>query len=135
VEVLKRGADYAGRKGITLGVEDDSGLTVAAEPTLEIVKQTGSPWVGVNADSGNFRNNGYSQFQMLLPYATSIHLKTEITTPDGKAEKADWYRLLTMIGKSNYKGFVGLEYEGNNADGDIPHFAAELRTLVRRLSA
>jgi hypothetical protein len=72
---------------------------------------------------------------MLLPYATSIHLKTEITTADGKAEKADWYRLLTMIGKSNYKGFVGLEYEGSNADDDIPHFAAELRTLVRRLSA
>jgi sugar phosphate isomerase/epimerase len=135
VEVLKRGADYAGSKGITLGVEDDSGLTVAAEPTLAIVKQTASPWVGVNADSGNFRNNGYSQFQMLLPYATSIHLKTEITTADGKAEKADWYRLLTMIGKSNYKGFVGLEYEGSNADDDIPHFAAELRTLVRRLSA
>jgi len=135
VEVLKRGADYAGSKGITLGVEDDSGLTVAAEPTLAIVKQTASPWVGVNADSGNFRNNGYSQFQMLLPYATSIHLKTEITTADGKAEKADWYRLLTMIGKSNYKGFVGLEYEGNNANDDIPPFAAELRTLVRRLSA
>lgn len=135
VEVLKRGADYAGRKGITLGVEDDGGLTVAAEPTLEIVKQTGSPWVGVNADSGNFRNNGYSQFQMLLPYATSIHLKTEITTPDGKTEKADWYRLLTMIGKSDYKGFVGLEYEGTNADADIPRSAAELRILVRRLSA
>src|ERR1700730_13680369 len=27
VEVLKRGADYAGRKGIILGVEDDGGLT------------------------------------------------------------------------------------------------------------
>ena len=135
VEVLKRGADYAGSKGITLGVEDDGGLTVAAEPTLEIVKQTASPWVGVNADSGNLRNNGYSQFQMLLPYATSIHLKREITTPDGKTEKADWYRLLTMIGLANYKGFVGLEYEGNNADADVPPSAAELRILVRRLSA
>jgi sugar phosphate isomerase/epimerase len=135
VEVLKRGADYAGSKGIILGVEDDGGVTIAAEPTLAIVKQTASPWVGVNADSGNFRNSGYAQFQMLLPYATSIHLKTEITTADGKAEKADWYRLLTMIGKSNYKGFVGLEYEGNNADDDVPRFANELRTIVRRLSA
>jgi sugar phosphate isomerase/epimerase len=135
VEVLKRGAEYAGSKGITLGVEDDGGLTIAAEPTLAIVKQTDSPCVGVNADSGNFKANGYSQFQMLLPYATSIHLKMEITTPDGKTEKADWYRLLQMIGKSNYKGYVGFEYEGNNADADVPRFAAELRTLVRRLSA
>ena len=134
VEVLKRGADYAGRQGITLGVEDDGGLTVAAEPTLEIVKQTASPWVGVNADSGNLRNNGYSQFQMLIPYATSFHLKREITTPEGKAEKADWTRLLEMIGQSHYKGYVGLEYEGNDADSDVPRYAAELRTLVRKLS-
>jgi L-ribulose-5-phosphate 3-epimerase len=134
VEVLKRGADYAGRKGITLGVEDDGGLTIAAEPTIEIVKQTASPWVGINADSGNFRNNGYSQFQMVLPYATSFHLKRDITTADGKTEKADWNRLLNMIGNSHYKGYVGFEYESDTAETDIPPLAAELRTLVKRLS-
>jgi len=135
VEVLKRGAEYAGRKGIVLGVEDDSGLTVAAEPTIEIVKQTASPWVGINADSGNFRSNGYSQFEMLLPYATSFHLKRDITTPDGKTEKADWNRLLTMIGKSHFRGYVGFEYEGDNADAEIPGLAAELHTIIRKLSA
>jgi L-ribulose-5-phosphate 3-epimerase len=135
VEVLKRGADYAGSRGIILGVEDDAGLTVDAEPTIEIVKRTASPWAGINADSGNFRANGYSQFEMLLPYATSFHLKRDITTPDGKAEKADWNRLLTMIGRSHYKGYVGFEYEANNADADVPPLAAELRTLVRKLSA
>ena len=135
VEVLKRGAEYAGSRGIILGVEDDGGLTIAAEPTIEIVKQAASPWVGINADSGNFRANGYSQFAMVLPYATSFHLKRDITTADGKTEKADWNRLLTMIGKSNYKGYVGFEYEADNAETDVPPLAAELRTLVRRLSA
>jgi L-ribulose-5-phosphate 3-epimerase len=135
VEVLKRGADYAGRKGIILGVEDDGGLTTAAEPTVAIVRQTASPWVGINADSGNLRVNGYSQFEMMLPYATSIHLKSEITTADGKKENADWSRLLDMIGKSHYKGYVGLEYEGDNAESDVPRLAAELRTLVRKVSA
>jgi L-ribulose-5-phosphate 3-epimerase len=135
VEVLKRGAEYAGSRGIILGVEDDGGLTIAAEPTIEIVKQAASPWVGINADSGNFRANGYSQFALVLPYATSFHLKRDITTADGKTEKADWNRLLTMIGKSNYKGYVGFEYEADNADADVPRLAAELRTLVRKLSA
>ena len=134
VEVLKRGADYAGRKGIILGVEDDGGLTTAAEPTIEIVKQTASPWVGINADSGNLRSNGYSQFEMMLPYATSFHLKTEITTADGKKQNADWNRLLDMIGKSHYKGYVGFEYEGSNAENDVPRLAAELRAVVRRVS-
>lgn len=133
VEVLKRGAEYAGTRGITLGVEDDGGLTVAAEPTVEIVKRAASPWVGINADSGNLRDHGYSQFAMLLPYATSVHLKVDITNEEGKAERADWNRLLNMIGSAGYKGFVGLEYEGDNADADVPRLAADLRTLVTKL--
>ena len=133
VEVLKRGAEYAGTRGITLGVEDDGGLTVAAEPTVEIVKRAASPWVGINADSGNLRDHGYSQFAMLLPYATSVHLKVDITNEEGKPERADWNRLLNMIGSAGYKGFVGLEYEGDNADADVPRLAADLRTLVTKL--
>jgi len=134
VEVLKRGAEYAGTKGITLGVEDDGGLTTAARPTIEIVKQTGSPWAGINADSGNLRADGYSQFDSMLPYATSVHLKVDIATADGKKEPADWSRLLGMIGKAGYKGFVGLEYEGDNAEAEVPRFVATLRTLVRQVS-
>src|SRR5436305_165486 len=77
-EVLKRGADYAGSKGIMLGVENDYGLTLAPGPTVEIAKQAASPWAGVNADSGNLRVDGYAQFETLLPYATSLQLKTEV---------------------------------------------------------
>src|SRR6202021_1331750 len=87
------GAEYAGGKGITLGVEDDGGLTTAAGPTIEIVKQTGSPWAGINADSGNLRVDGYSQFDSMLPYATSVHLKIDIATADGKKEPANGSRL------------------------------------------
>lgn len=134
VEVLKRGAEYAGSKGITIGVEDDAGLTVEAEPTIEIVRLAGSPWVGINADSGNLRTDGYAKFESMLPYATSIHLKTEVSDKEGKKEKADWSRLLGMIGKSGYKGYVGLEYEGDYPETEVPRLAAELRGLVRKMS-
>jgi sugar phosphate isomerase/epimerase len=134
-EVLKRGAEYAGSKGIILGVENDYGLTVAAAPTIEIVKQAASPWAGINADSGNLRTNGYAQFETLLPYVTSVHLKAQITAADGSKEKADWDRLLGMLGKSGYKGYVGLEYEGNDAEIEVPRLAADLRAAVRKASA
>ena len=135
VEVLKRGAEYAGSRGITLGVEDDGGLTTAAGPTVEIVKQAASPWAGINADSGNLRVDGYSQFATMLPYATSVHLKGSIAGADGKREAADWKRLITMIGKSGYKGYVGLEYEDNDAAKEVPRQAANLRALLRMVSA
>ena len=135
VEVMKRGADYSGTKGITLGVEDDGGLTATAEPTIAVAKQTESPWAGINADSGNLPKNGYAQFEMLLPYATSIHFKTQVTDPDGKKIPADWPRLLAMIAKSGYRGFVGLEYENNNAATEVPGLCTELRSLIMKMSA
>ena len=134
-EVLNRGAEYAGSKGIILGVENDYGLTVDAGPTIEIVKRAASPWAGVNADSGNLRVNGYANFAALAPYATSVHLKREVSSADGKKEAADWSRLLGILGKAGYKGYAGLEYEGNDAEAEVPRLAAELRTVVRRLSA
>jgi len=112
----------------------DIGLTIAAKPTVEIVRQAASPWVGINADSGNLVVDGYSQFETLLPYATSVHLKTQIAAKDGKKESADWNRLLGMLGKAGFKGYVGLEYEGDNAETDVPRYAADLRALVRKLS-
>lgn len=135
VEVMKRGAEYAGSRGITLGVEDDGGITTAAGPTIEIARQTASPWAGINADSGNLRVDGYSGFASMLPYATSVHLKVEIAGTDGKKEKADWKRLLTLLGNAGYKGYVGLEYEENDAAAEVPRLLEELRTLVRAVSA
>src|SRR5205807_4894337 len=99
-EVLKRGAEYAGTKGIMLGVENDYGLTLAAAPTAAIVKQAASPWAGINADTGNLRTDGYKQLEILLPYVTSVHLKSHISAPDGKKEPADWARLLAMLGNA-----------------------------------
>jgi L-ribulose-5-phosphate 3-epimerase len=133
VEVLKRGAEYAGSRGITLGVEDDGGLTTAAGPTVEIVKRTASPWAGINADSGNLRVDGYNGFASMIPYATSVHLKTSIAVEEGKKEKADWKRLLTMLGSGGYKGYVGLEYEENDAAEPVPGLLADLRAVVRSL--
>ena len=133
-EVMKRGAEYAGTRGIILGVEDDGGLTTAAGPTVEIVKQAASPWAGINADAGNLRDHGYTQFESMLPYTTSVHLKTQMTDAIGNKEPADWNRLLEMLGKSGYRGFAGLEYEGNDAESEVPRLAAELRSAVRKVS-
>jgi sugar phosphate isomerase/epimerase len=132
---MKRGAEYAGTRGIILGVEDDGGLTTAAGPTIQIVKQASSPWAGINADAGNLRDHGYQQFESMLPYTTSVHLKTHMTDAEGKKEPADWNRILEMLGKSGYKGYAGLEYEDDNPDADIPRYAADLRNAVRKLTS
>jgi sugar phosphate isomerase/epimerase len=135
VEVLKRGAEYSGSKGIFIGVEDDGGLTTTAEPTVQIVKQTDSPWAGINLDTGNFPKNGYSQVAMCLPYATSTHVKEKIAGADGTKENADWDKLIGMFATAGYKGYLSLEYESENApETEVPRLSAELLRGVRKYS-
>jgi sugar phosphate isomerase/epimerase len=113
VELLKRCAEYSGSRGIFLGVEDDGGLTTTAEPTVQIVKQTDSPWAGINLDTGNFPKNGYSQVAMCIPYATSVHFKEKIADENGKKDKADWDRLIGMFANAGYKGYLSLSYSSD----------------------
>lgn len=135
IETLKQAAEISGARGIVLGVEDDAGLTIKATPTIAIVKGAGSPWAGINDDSGNLRVNGYAQFESMLPLASSVHLKTLIATDvEGKKEPADWKRLVNLVGQYGYKGYIGLEYEGNNPETDVPRYAQELHKLIREVS-
>lgn len=135
VEVLKRSAEYAGTKGVLLGVEDDGGLTTNAEPTVELVKRADSPFVGINLDTGNFPKNGYSQVELCLPYALNVHFKVNIGSAEGGKEKADWDRLIGMFAKAGYRGYISLEYEEKESpETAVPRLAAELHRVVRKYS-
>ena len=136
VDVLKRCGDYAGPRGIVVGVEDDGGLTTTAEPTVELIKRADSPFVGINLDTGNFPRNGYAQVALCIPYAVNVHFKEKIAGESGQKEKADWDRLLGMFVKGGYQGYVSLEYESaGNAEISVPPLAEELRRSVRKYSA
>jgi sugar phosphate isomerase/epimerase len=110
VETLKRAAEEAGKKGITLGVEDDGGITTNADRTVEIVKKADSQWVGINLDIGNFPDDGYRQIEMCAPYATNVHYKSEVHVAK-KGEPTDAARVLGILTKAGYRGYLALEYE------------------------
>ncbi len=131
VETLKRCADEASKKGITLGVEDDGGITTSADRTVEIVKKAGSPWVGINLDIGNFRDDAYRQIEMCAPYATNVHFKSHVHV-DHQSQPADWNRILGILGKSGYRGYLALEYE--SADDpliEVPKLVSKMRAAIR----
>jgi L-ribulose-5-phosphate 3-epimerase len=136
-ETLKRGAEYAGARGIILGLEDDGGITDFARETIEIVKRADSPWAGMNLDVGNFRPpDVYGQIEMSIPYAVSTHVKTEMALDDGKTRgPLDWDRLFTMFAAHGFRGYMGLEFE---ADEDpvvvVPRHLRRLKEMAVKYS-
>jgi sugar phosphate isomerase/epimerase len=138
IETLKRGAEYAGSRGVILGVEDDGGITDFAKETIQIVSGADSPWAGMNLDIGNFRPpKVYEQVEMSIPYAVSTHIKTTVAQDDGKTRAPyDWDRVFSMFAKHGFRGYMGLEYEAEEDPATaVPKYLKQLKELAQKYSA
>jgi sugar phosphate isomerase/epimerase len=119
ISALEECCDYAGKKGIFLGLENHDSIQSAAT-LLPMIKAVKSPWIGVNLDSGNFRTpDPYKDFAECVPYSVNVQFKTEI--PDGASGRkpADLKRLTKLLRDGGYQGWVALEYEAR----EDPHVA------------
>ena len=132
-DILSNSNDYAASHGVILGLENHGGITLQADRIIQIVEQVDSPWVGINLDTGNFRENHYEQIQRCLPYAVNSQFKIEMLTPDGDRIPCDWDRILEMFAGSGYKGYIALEYEGREpAPEAFPEWMRKLSDLARK---
>jgi len=134
VEVFKPALDYAGSKGILLGLEDDDELTRTSEQLLAILKKVDHPFARINLDCGNFRKDGYKEVERCAPYAGATHVKTNMSTPDGKREPADWPKLFDILAKGGYRGYVSIEVEPRDTDNPVVRYAPELIRCARMYS-
>ncbi|MCI0418582.1 MAG: sugar phosphate isomerase/epimerase [Acidobacteria bacterium] len=130
--ILKRAADHSGKKGVILGLENHGGITSKAERVLQIVKQVDSPWVGINLDTGNFHSDVYPQIEACIPYAVNVQFKTEIEE-NGKKLPSDWTRIMTMLAKGGYNGYLALEYEAEEDPATaVPRLTKRLNEVARK---
>jgi len=134
IEVYKPALDYAGDKGILLGLEDDDELTRTSEQILAILKQVDHPFARINLDCGNFRKDGYKEVERCAPLAAATHIKTNMATPEGKREPADWVKLFGILANSGYRGYVAIEMEPSDKEDAVPRYAAELIRCARMYS-
>jgi sugar phosphate isomerase/epimerase len=136
VEILKHAAEYAGKRGVILGLENHGGITLHAERLVSMVTAVDNPWVGINLDTGNFRRDPYREIEMCAPYAVNAQFKTSIHFEDGRREDCDWERVMKMFAAVGYKGYVSLEYEdAEPVETAAPKYLRRLRDLSKKYSA
>jgi len=135
VQVLSKAGEYAGTKGVMLGLENHGGITDKAETIVDIVKRVNSPWVGINLDTGNFKTKIYPQIEMIAPHAINVQVKVEVTE-DGKTGISDWDRVAKILVANKYRGYLALEYEAaENAAKAIPGHLEHLRKVCAKFSS
>ena len=131
VRNLSKACKRAGEKGIILALENHDFL-MDSRRLEAIVKRVDSPWFAVNLDSGNFIDkDGYEAFERTAPYAATVQLKVELRDEAGKKVPADMSRLIGILKRAKYRGYVVLEYEAKEDPFTaIPRHLKELRKLI-----
>lgn len=130
---INQSLQYAAEKGVVLALENHGGITATPEQLLSIVRRVEpSPWFGVNFDSGNFRTaDPYGDLEKIAPYALNAQVKVAIA-PSGQKQPADLGRIVDILRRANYRGYIVLEYEEEDPHTEIPRYIEELRGLIRR---
>jgi len=138
VPYLRRLVEYAGQKGIVLGMENHRGYySGIPEGAIKICQEIKSAYLGILYEPGNLLGEGYDfqeEFYHQAPYIVHLHLKDGYPAYyDDKYGKG--YRLhSTLLGKGdldipwifkhlkeiNYQGYVSVEYESWHEEYNLP---------------
>ena len=112
IDALERCLAKAEECGVVLGLENHWGLGRDAEGVLRIVHEIDSPWLRVTADTGNFLERQYEQFEQIAPLACLVQAKTYYGGGKWYTLDIDYQMIGAILKKNRYQGYVSLEFEG-----------------------
>ena len=111
---LSRLSDYAAQMDMAVIVENHGGLSSNGEWLSGVMKLVNKPNCGTLPDFGNFHDyDRYRGVEELLPFAKGVSAKSHEFDADGNEVRTDYRRMLRLVIAAGYRGWVGVEYEGN----------------------
>lgn len=134
VTAFKRSAKLAEERGVTLAIEshNDGGLLPSSAETLKLLKDIDSPYVKLNLDTGNYHDaDNYAAIDKSMPHAVHIHAKIHKLSPEGEELEFDYEKIMSILKKHNYRGFISPEYEG---EADEMEYVPKSLEMIRRVA-
>lgn len=122
---LFRLAEAGASRGISVIVENHGGLSSNGRWLREVMERTAHPWCGTLPDFGNFCMDWsrahdptvwydrYLGVEELMPFARGVSAKSHDFNDAGEETSTDYDRMMRIVLESGYRGYVGIEYEGN----------------------
>lgn len=110
---LRRLCELADPHGIDVIVENHGGLSSNGRWLAGVMRRVDHPRCGTLPDFGNFYE--YDRYQGtadLMPFAKAVSAKSHDFDADGNETTKDYRRLLRTVRDAGYRGWVGIEYEG-----------------------
>lgn len=110
---LRRLCEIAQPLGLNVLVENHGGNSSNGQWLAGVIQAVGLSNAGTLPDFGNFTDyDRYQGVREMLPYAKGLSAKSHDFDYDGKEKKIDFSYMLAMAYRAGYRGWVGIEYEG-----------------------
>ena len=135
VESLSRLTEYGEGKSINIIIENHGGLSSNAIWLSEVIREVNSSFIGSLPDFGNFPEgiNIYESVRKLMPFAKGVSAKSYDFDEYGDETKIDYEKMIRVVISSGYRGYVGIEYEGEELDEY--EGIRKTKTLLERIRA
>ena len=133
---LGRLCEYAQPRDISVLIENHGLYSSDAQWVVDVIRKVGMDNCGTLPDFGNWCLSAkwgsiqdgsceeaydiYDGVREMLPYAKGVSAKSYDFDPQGTHALIDYRRMLDVVKKAEYTGYIGIEYEGSalsEADG------------------
>ncbi|WP_434035754.1 sugar phosphate isomerase/epimerase family protein [Formosa sp. 4Alg 33] len=130
IDGLTKLGKYGASKGINIIVENHGGYSSNGAWLANVMENVNMENVGTLPDFGNFcmtrdtnRNcldeyHRYKGMTELMPFAKGVSAKSHNFDATGNETKSDFFKMMTIVKASGYKGYIGIEYEGRELSED-----------------
>ena len=115
---LRRLTEFGAKHSINVIVENHGGLSSNGAWLSMVIKKVKHPRCGTLPDFGNFdlgQGKTYDRYQgvtELMPFAKGVSAKSNDFDAQGNEVHTDFTKMMRIVLKAGYTGFVGIEYEG-----------------------
>lgn len=119
---------------VDIVVENHGGPSSDPDLLVRLMEAVDAPGFGSLPDFGNFPpdTDRYAAVEAMMPWAKAVSAKCYDFADDGNETTIDFERMLEIcIDKYHYRGFIGIEYEGERLSESAGTMAC--RDLLRRL--
>ena len=128
IDSLSRLGEFAKPMNINIVVENHGSDSSKGFWVADVMRQVNKTNVGTLPDFGNFcisdpwgttqgecaeMYDRYKGVEELLPFAKGVSAKTYDFDLNGEQPKIDYKRLINLVKASGFKGYIGIEFEGD----------------------
>ena len=128
IDGMGRLTEFGAQEKINVLIENHGLQSSDAPYIIDVIKAVGSPYLGTLPDFGNWCLNeewgstqgnncseSYDRYKgvaAFMPFAKGVSAKSYDFNDSGEETIMDYRRLLQIVKDHDYKGYIGIEYEG-----------------------